>query len=294
MIIKYLNSVTLTIGLLGTVPLANAAENGGGAYPDGTESFLGGAMPPPGMYLVNYNQYYSADKFKNDHPVFDDFKIDTFATVARGVFISDKTFLGASWGMHAFLIYANADITLGGGQGDKTALGDIIIDPFLLGWHKGDWHISTGIDFYIPVGSYHKNRLANIGRNYYTIQPIISMTYLNKQGIEVTTKWMYDINFKNKDTLYESGNALHVDYIVAKHMGPVAVGLGGYVHRQLESDSGEGAVLGDFKAKAISVGPQIRYQFPKGMSIAAKYQKEFNVENRPEGQKFALDLTIPF
>ena len=101
-------------------------------------------------------------------------------------------------------------------------------------------------------------------------------------------------NSENKDTQYQSGNDLQVDHIVAKHMGPVAVGLGGYVHRQLEGDSGEGAILGDFKAKAASIGPQVRYQFAKGISVAAKYQKEFDVENRPEGQKFAFDITIPF
>ena len=294
MVRKYLTSAVMATSLLTATNMAMAAENGGSAYPDGTESFFGGAMPPPGMYLVSYNQHYSADKFKNDHPLFNDFKIDTFATVARGVYVSDKTFLGANWGMHAFLVYANADLTLGGRQDDHMALGDIIIDPFLLGWHKGNWHVATGVDFYIPVGSYNKNRLANIGRNYYTIQPIISTTYLNKQGIELSTKWMYDINFENKDTNYESGNALHVDYVLAKHMGPLAVGLGGYVHRQLEGDSGAGAVLGDFKAKGASVGPQVRYQFPKGYAIAAKYQKEFDVENRPEGQKFAIDFTIPF
>ena len=93
MIAKYLKSIALTTSLLSCTPFVFAAENGGSAYPDGTESFFGGAMPPPGTYLVNYNQFYSADKFKNDHPVFDDFKLDTFATVARGIYVSDKTFL---------------------------------------------------------------------------------------------------------------------------------------------------------------------------------------------------------
>jgi hypothetical protein len=294
MIRKYLQPVALTTLLLSSASVALAAENGGSAYPDGTESFFGGAMPPPGTYLVSYNQFYSADKFANDYPVFEEFEIDTLATVARGVYVSDKTIFGASWGMHAFLIFAHADITLGGGQDEKTAMGDLIIDPFLLGWHKGNWHVATGIDFYIPVGSYDKKRLANIGRNYYTIQPIISTTYLHPKGYELTTKWMYDINFENDDTKYDSGNAVHVDYLVAKHHGPLAIGLGGYVHRQLEDDKGEGAVLGGFKAKAASIGPQVRYQFPKGIAVAAKYQKEFDVENRPDGQKFAIDLTIPF
>ena len=53
MVRKYLTSVALTTCLCSSASLALAAENGGSAYPDGTESFFGGAMPPPGMYLVN-------------------------------------------------------------------------------------------------------------------------------------------------------------------------------------------------------------------------------------------------
>ncbi|MDA4925527.1 transporter [Acinetobacter baumannii] len=191
MVRKYLKTVALTTSLLGCASFAMAAENGGSAYPDGTESFFGGAMPPPGTYLVSYNQFYSADKFKNDHPVFDDFKLDTFATVARGIYVSDKTFLGASWGMHAFLVYANADITLGGNQDETRSMGDVIIDPFLLGWHKGDFHVATGVDFYIPVGSYNKNRLSNIGRNYYTIQPIVSPRLTTLQPFMLAHSRMY-------------------------------------------------------------------------------------------------------
>ncbi len=277
-----------------TASLGYAAENGGAAYPDGTESFMAGAMPPPGTYVVVYNQVYSADKFKNDHPVFNDFKLDTWATVLRGVYVSDKKILGANWGMHAFLVTANADLTLGGGHDERRGMGDLIIDPFLLGWHKGNWHVATGLDIYVPIGSYNKDRLANIGRNYVTLQPIASTTYLNPKGYEISTKWMYDYNFENKDTNYKTGQALHVDYLVGKHFGPWAVGVGGYAYQQLTGDSGQGAILGDFKASAFSAGPQLRYQAQNGASISAKYQKEFSVENRPEGDKLAIDVSFPF
>ena len=46
MIGKYLISVAMTTFLYSGATLAIAAENGGSAYPDGTESFFGGAMPP--------------------------------------------------------------------------------------------------------------------------------------------------------------------------------------------------------------------------------------------------------
>lgn len=294
MLIRKMKTLVLGSMLLGMGSNSNAAENGGSAYPDGTESFMAGAMPPPGTYAVAYNQVYRADKFKNDHPVFNDFKLDTWATVLRGVYVSDQKILGASWGMHAFAVTANADITVGGGQDNRRGFGDLIIDPFLLGWHVGNWHVATGLDIYIPVGSYKKEHLANIGRNYVTLQPIISTTYLNQDGHEVSSKWMYDYNFENKDTDYKTGQALHVDYLVGKHFGPWAIGIGGYVYQQTTGDSGQGASLGDFKARALSVGPQLRYQALNGVSIAAKYQKEFEVKNRPEGEKFAIDVSFPF
>lgn len=274
-----------------SVGVVHATEGGGGAYPNGTESFLVGAMPPPGNYLVSYNQFYHADKFKNDHPAFDNFDVTSRAHILRGIHISDKKFLGANWGMHAFLVYADVDLELGGAEDRLKGAGDLIVDPFLLGWHSGNWHWATGLELVLPVGAYDKRRLVNVGRNYATVQPVFAFTYLNPQGYELSMKWMFDYNFKNDDTDYRSGNEAHVDFIVAKHWGPLAVGVGGYAYRQVTGDSGSGAVLGDFKGRAYSLGPQLRYQFDQ-FSVTAKYQQEFDVVNKPEGNKFALDFAF--
>ena len=291
---QYVQMSALVLALASLSSFVLAAENGGTAYPDGTESFLTGAMPPPGRYAVVYNQIYRADQFNHPHPVFNDFKLDTWATVLRGIYVSDQTFFGAHWGMHAFVISADAEIQLGGTQDSKRGVGDLIVDPFLLGWHVGNWHVATGLDIYIPIGSYKKTALANIGRNYITLQPVLATTYLNPQGYEISSKWMYDYNFENKDTDYTSGQALHVDYLIGRHFGPWAVGLGGYGYQQLSKDKGAGAIFGDFKGQAWSTGPQLRYQSPNGISLSAKYQREFEVKNRPEGEKIAIDISFAF
>ena len=56
MILQHLKTGLFSLGVMGSATVLQAAENGGSAYPDGTESFMGGAMPPPGMYLLSYNQ----------------------------------------------------------------------------------------------------------------------------------------------------------------------------------------------------------------------------------------------
>lgn len=294
MLRKYLKTVALTTSLLGCSSFGMASEGGGSASSGGTESFMAGAMPPPGAYGVVYNQVYSANKFKNDHPVFNDFKLDTWAMVLRGLYITDKKILGADWGVHAILTTVDIDITLGGNQDAQRGLSDLVFSPLLLGWHSKNLHVAAGIDIYAPIGSYKKTDLANISRNYWTFQPIVAATYITDGGYEFSSKWMYDYSLENEDTQYKSGQALHADYLVGKHFGPVTVGIGGYGYQQLTGDKGEGAVFGDFKGKAFSAGPQIRYQASNGVVIAAKYQKEFEVENRPEGEKFALDISFPF
>ena len=274
-------------------PIAHATEGGGGAYPNGSEGFMTGAMPPPGTYLVNYNVFYSADRFANSNPAFDDFKVSTAASILRAVHVSDQTILGGNWAMHAFLVAANVDVNFGGGnRQDRAGMGDFIFDPIAIGWHAGNWHWIAGVDIYLPTGRYDKNELANMGRNYVTIEPVFDFTYRNPAGYEFSMKTMFDHNDENTATDYRSGNELHADFIAAKHFDHWAVGVGGYAYKQLSGDSGESAVLGDFKGRAMALGPQLSYTSASGFNVQARYQHEFDVANRPEGDKLWLNVAI--
>ncbi len=48
----------LALAVLFTAGPALATEGGGGAYPNGVEDFMSGALPPPGTYFLNYLTYY--------------------------------------------------------------------------------------------------------------------------------------------------------------------------------------------------------------------------------------------
>src|SRR5210317_2077801 len=84
---------------------AHATEGGGGAYPNGAEDFMSGALPPPGNYLIDYNLYYTADALVdgsgNEVPI--DFDLEVVGTVLRLIHVSEKTFLGGNWAMHTFI-----------------------------------------------------------------------------------------------------------------------------------------------------------------------------------------------
>ncbi len=274
----------------------NATEFGGGAYPNGAEDFWCGAVPPPGYHFINYFQYYSADEFKDGDgdDLIPGFDLKATANVFRFIYITKQQIFGGFWGVHMFIPVANVDVTFPFDDQDRTGLGDIIIDPFILSWHSKNWHFATGLDIYIPTGRYDKYDLANIGRNYWTFEPIFAFTYQSDSGFEVSSKFMYDFNTENNDTDYLSGQEFHFDYTLGYKIDNWRLGLGGYYYKQITNDELDGhKYLDGFKGQAIALGPQVKYEY-KNMSFTLKYQIETEVENKPEGQKFWFKFIYSF
>lgn len=272
-----------------------ATEGGGGAYPNGAEDFMSGAVPPPGTYLINYFDYYSADKLADNsgNKLVPGFKLNVIADVVRLIHVTDKQLFGGFWAMHLFLPIVNVDVTVPGATKNKTGLGDIIIDPFILAWHGKNWHAATGLDIYIPTGSYDKKDLANVGRNYWTFEPIVAGTYVTDSGYEVSAKFMYDINTKNSDTDYLSGHEFHVDYALGQKIGNLTFGGAGYYYQQVTDDESKGVTVPDNKASVVSLGPVFKYDY-KNMSFSLKYLFETAACNRPQGDNLWFKFVYAF
>lgn len=106
----------------------------------------------------------------------------------------------------------------------KRGLGDIIVDPFILGWHTRYFHIIAALDIYMPTGEYDKHRPVNVGKNFWTFEPILAITFLHPSGFSASVKAMYDFNTTNndyinpatgKETSLKPGQEFHFDYAVA-------------------------------------------------------------------------------
>ncbi len=57
---------------------------------------------------------------------------------------------------------------------NQTGVGNISIDPLLLGWHYGDYHATFGFDIDFP-GTYGVDRLASPSQNYFTFRPVLGL-----------------------------------------------------------------------------------------------------------------------
>jgi hypothetical protein len=288
----------LFVGMFYFHASAYATEGGGGAYPNGAEDFMAGALPPPGTYFLDYLDYYHASSLrdKNGDKLVPDFDLDVVVNAFRLVHVTKQEILGASWAMHVFVPIMHMDVDATMGDDDKTGLGDIIVDPFILGWHSKNVHVTAGFDIYVPVGSYDKDDLANTGRNYWTFEPVAAVTFLGDNGIELSGKFMYDFNLENPDTDYTSGQEFHFDYTAGYHVDKnLALGVGGYYYYQTTDDELDGDKVepDGFKGRVFAVGPQASYSY-KNMAFTLKWQKEFEARNRPEGNNFWVKFMYAF
>jgi hypothetical protein len=298
---KGLFSVLLLVWIVGLSLIVTgtgfATEGGGGAYPNGVEDFLAGALPPPGTYYINEMLYYTSDTFRgtDGDELFSDFKVRAFANSFRFLHMTKKQVFGAQWGVQAIVPVVYVDVTLPFGSDRRWGLGDLVVDPFILGWHSKNLHVATGIDVVIPVGTYDKDRLANAGRNYWTIEPIVAATFLTDSGFEISAKVMYDFNTKNTDTGYRSGQEFHMDYAIGYHLKQWTLGLSGYLYSQTTGDELHGQKVGTdgFKGRVISLGPTAKYDH-KNTSLILKWQPEFEAKNRPEGNTFWFKFLYAF
>lgn len=293
--------------MLAVAGMAHATEGGGSAYHNGAEDFMTGAVPPPGNYYINYFNYYAADKFADKSgDTHDGFDLKVAANVSRFIHVTDKQFLGGSWALHAFIPLVYMDVELDPSftkapvsmDDRRGSLGDIIVDPFILAWHGANWHAVSGLDIYMPTGNYDKDRLANVGRNYWTFEPVVAATFLPGAGFDISAKLMYDFNTKNDDptnpnySKYTSGQEFHADFAVGKKMGSFTGGLVGYYYQQTTDDEADGNEIGN-RGRVVGFGPALKYDY-KNMSFTLKYMGEFEAKNRPEGDNFWFKFLYAF
>ena len=177
-----------------------------------------------------------------------------------------------------------------------TGFGDLY-PQMSLKWNFGVNNFMTYVTGDIPVGNYSSMRLANLGLGHGAIDAGAGYTYFNPAtGHEFSAVTGLTYNFTNPVTNYQSGVDWHLDWAASQFVSKqVLIGLVGYVYQQLTADSGQAAILGDFKSRVFAAGPQIGFIFPVGDMqgyLNLKGYKEFGAENRPEGWNAWLTFSL--
>jgi len=311
-------ALVATIGLVILSGTVAAEEGGSGHYlPGSMASFIDG-VPPTETFLMRLNVIYYKGSVEANEPL-PIAGVSTLGAKAASwgygltALWRPALDLGKRWSyaMSATIPYLLMDVDAAvistpgsfARSSSTNGLGDIVLMPLMLNYNVNpDLNVNFRVGAYAPTGNYQAGRLANTGKNFWTIEPVLGLMYFGqKDGIEASAFIGADFNSENKDTNYTSGTQFHIDGTLAQHFplfgGLAGAGVNAYYYQQLTGDSGSGATLGDFKGRTVGVGPVVSYVDKIGSHdalVELKWLHELETENRLKGDIVWLKAVYKF
>jgi len=292
---KTSTQLTLLAVSLSTAATALAQPSLQGHYIPGVEGIKAATLPPPGVYLRDYNYVYWADRLNGaggiQVPV--NFNAVAYANVPRVIWMTGQKFLGADVGMDALVPLVYKSIDAPGLNGSRFSVGDVMFEPLVLSWHQQKYDIAAGYAFYAPTGPVGPldagqgfwTQMLTLGGTWYAdAQKTWSLSVLNR----------YEFNSIQRNSGIRPGQVYTLEYGIAKALTPVfEVGVAGYYQTQTTTDSG--GVSSNVRDSAAAIGPEITYAFPKIMLFTSlRYEREFTATDRPQGNVVNLTITKRF
>jgi hypothetical protein len=281
---------------------ACATENGTQHYPIGVNTVEDGALPPPGMLqLLNYFQG-STDPVITDgagHKALPKFDLGAEADAPRLLY-TWPMMIGPfhyTTGLVQPFVHLNLDVM--GEKNHDYDLGDADIQNY-LGYASPDHRLFYyfGLDVYVPTGHYRQKDLINTGSNYYTFAPNANVTWKPTRQWDFDATFFTEFNTTNTSDKYHSGDDIDLDYGITyrplANVPQFGLGVNGFFYKQVSDDTQNDLTVATngYRGQEFAVGPQFRYDIPFG-GFVLKYQHDFDVKNRPRGEKLWLEFATP-
>ena len=315
MIKKFFVLIALVGLLAGTSAVSQASEGGSSLYLMGTyNDFYMGVWGPPGIYLRNDVFLYSArvDATPLGGRLAAGVRQNVWGNVAKVALVTKWKVLGGNYGAAVSIpVVYNAHVFGNGRFGNLAAfrggnvggLGDIAVFPFEINWVFGEnkyHHLTAAPGIRPPTGIYDRNRILNVGRNYWAFDNTVAYTWLNtKRGHEVSLNLGYILNTTNPATNYTTGNEFHMDWLAGQHFNErFAVGVTGYCYVQVTHDQGPLPFHlrpEKFDGRGVGLGAAVLYTpkvFGKDVNLIAKYIHDLWDKRRWQGDLYMISIAL--
>ena len=286
-----------------------AAEGATSFYILGLHGPLAAVAAPPGVYFQNDAYIYGGQVSRSENLPFAGrvtagAKADVYLDLPTLLWQTPWQIAGASIGVTVTqpvgAEYVVGRIIAGGyeltEQGTRTSVGDLAVS-LPVSWTLNRLHLSMTPSVNIPSGNYNANALSNVALHRWAEDLSLAATWLDTTtGLEASAIAGVTLNGRNHATNYRTGTELHAELAVSQYFSKAfSVGLiGGYL-QQVTSDTGQGAILGDFKGRVYAAGGMASYSVPIGnrdVLVRAKILREFNVQNRLSGTAGIFSIAL--
>lgn len=297
-------SVAAALATLALVPTALAREPGiAPQFPPGQTLGLANAVsPPPGLYLMNRVAWFDA-QLRDDNGRAMGQKVTARSEAIQITWVPGWTLLGAS--TKAFVNIPFVDQTVKRtapaagrvGTFHSSGMADPKVQPLDLSWNLGDgWHAGAGLGAYLPIGTWSPNAAMNIGQNFWTVEPGVSLTYL-KDGWNASLHTVYDINGENHANHYRSGDQVFVNATLTRNVAGWDIGPVGYYQKQVTEDRNEGG-RDTFRGTTASPSEQVAAGLLASHTLGPAKVTGFvthdiEARNTLGGTKFWLNVSLP-
>jgi hypothetical protein len=185
-------------------------------------------------------------------------------------------------------------------SGSHRGLGDVEVTSF-IGWKHEELSVVAAFNVDLPTGSFNKDSQVNLGLNYYSFRPLISVAYSTESGFDLATALSYNVSTTNHDTEYKSGQYVTLEYVgTYQFSNNIKAGLQGYYLNQTTGDQDPNStalvpIVNGNKARAVSLGPVASYESDDlKTQVDFKYLVETAVRARPQGNLFLLTFSRMF
>ena len=261
-------TLSLTLTAFSLAGLCGYAEEAGSGHylPGATASFIDALPGKEAFAYVNAFTYYNGTasgsrQIELGGQVVANIEGTVYADTSILLYQTPWKLFGGGYAAAVAIPYMWMDVkgnvqvgpVTGNRRDTANGIGDIEILPLMVGWTNGDLKFGGQFGVYAPTGEFEEGALANIGKNFWTFEPGLNVSWLSsKIGLELSAFAGFDLNTKNDTTDYQSGDVFHLDVTVAEHVplgkGFVGVGANAFYYQQVTGDSGSGANLAASKA----------------------------------------------
>ena len=255
-----------------------------------------GTQSEPGLYIADRLMWFGADRLidrNGDVVPVPGLNIDAYGNMLGfGFTTKPRGARGAYLSFAAGVPLAKVSLRIDDPRVhvDRSGMGDLFVQPLQVGWRKKRHDAVAMYTFYAPTGKFEPRTGNGVGRGYWTHQ--FSVGAAGFRGSDRMTRASalvsYDLNLKKRGIDIRRGNTLQIQGGAGVGvLKVVTVGVAGFAMWQVSDDVGADIPpsLRDLSTRAFGVGPEIHLLIPalRGR-IEARFEREFAVRSRPEGQ----------